>query len=136
MTDAISALRFFQIASLSDAEAALELAHALVASRQVEPSTKRSVGAASRQPTVREAASALLRKRGEPMHARKIAEELRNGGSDPSNATVISALARLAKRENTFQRIAPNVFALIEWSQRLPGRTEDEPPAKLQLDGR
>ena len=70
------------------------------------------------------------------MHARKIAEELRNGGSDPSNATVISALARLAKRENTFQRIAPNVFALIEWSQRLPGRTEDEPPAKLQLDGR
>ena len=137
MTDAITALRFFQTASLSDAQAALEIARALVASRRVEPSGKRAGGPASGRLTVREAAAALLRERGEPMHAREIAEALRNGGSDPSNTTVVSALARLAKNKNTFRRIAPNVFALIEWShQLLPGQAKDEPPAKLELDGR
>ena len=135
--DGIQAILYFQRANLADAEAALDIVHALVvARREAQPQPQRATDAPhpNGRPTVREAASELLRQRAVPMHAKAIARELRNGGQDPTDATVISALARLSKAGTTFQRTGPNVFGLIEWPSG--GELKTEPPAKLQLDGR
>lgn len=128
MNDAIQSIRYFQRASLADAEAALDIVRTLVAARrETQPKRTDDSPRPNGRPTVREAASELLRERAVPMHAKEIAKALRNGGQDPTDATVISALARLSKAGNTFRRIKPNTFGLIEWSAV-------HQPAKL-LDG-
>ena len=137
MSDAIFALRFFQTASLTDAEVALEIAQALVAGRRATTPRKRTVTLLPNgRPTVRAAAGDLLQERGVPMHAKEIAKALRDGGNESSDATVTSALARLAKAENTFRRTAPNTYGLLKWPEEqelLPNGKEL--PANLQLGG-
>ena len=140
MEDALKVLRFFRTAEITDAEEVLEVVQVLVAARRSIPTApvRTAAGPAAVRTTVREGAIDILRRHAKPMHANDIAAGLQDASGDgdagPSLGTVVSALARLAKAQNTFHRTAPNIFGLLEW-QEEEGEPENQQPEGTARQG-
>ena len=83
-----------------------------------------------------DAALTVLRDAGQPLHAREISAQMRAGGWShprtrraPPEQLVHQLAARLPRHSNLFRRVAPNTFALVEWSDGHQRAVREQPSA-------
>ena len=58
----------------------------------------------------------VLKDRGQAMHVTELSAAIREQfKAERTPATIVGAIARMAKKEDTFKRVGPNRFALLEW---------------------
>lgn len=60
---------------------------------------------------------AILRERGATQHVDVLIPELKARGVEAKRDSLVSSLAKLAKRRRYVYRAAPSTFGLIEWQQ-------------------
>ncbi|HYV02290.1 MAG TPA: HTH domain-containing protein [Actinomycetota bacterium] len=124
-----------------DAEAMQEAASILASYLRLEEQVARLSGRSKRGEeavrdqgslrglTLHEAARRVLLRAGVPLHARELGTRIKAGGwTHPRSRVarpeqiVFQLAARLPRHPDTFVRVAPNTFGLVEWGER------DAPP--------
>jgi hypothetical protein len=87
-----------------------------------DPHTTRAVGESLAGLSLHAAAERVLRQAGVPLHAREMGVRIKAGGwrhprsPNPRRDQIVFQLAaRLPRHPETFQRVGPNTFALVEW---------------------
>jgi HB1, ASXL, restriction endonuclease HTH domain len=141
------------INSPRDAEQAREAADAIGQYLQWEANARRLLQRVQGDPgeapspeslqglTLHEAARRVLQEAGRPLYVKDLGTRIKAGGwrhprSENARPDLIffQLAARLPRHGDTFERVAPNTFALVEWSGRPPGSADPRPATGL-FDG-
>ena len=120
--------------SPEDAERAARAADALAALMRATEMAERALGSDAGRPlsphgsdlaplTLHDAAAVVLEEAGVPLHVRELGKRIKARGwvhkrsANPSSDQIEYQLAaRLPRHPDRFKRVAPNTFALAEWS--------------------
>ncbi len=69
------------------------------------------------QRTVRDMTESVLKDRAQAMHVKELSAAIRERfKAEKTPATIVGSIARMARKQDTFERVGPNIFALLEWN--------------------